>query len=390
MDISCFPQTVWRWHRIPDRLEVVEGRQACLCRHARCPAGRSCWWKPAIHRRGFGRDRPKRGGRGSRRSQGRFGAGHDRCIHQHVRASVWPPVGPTAGGEGAESGERGMTVTRAFRYELEPTKRQQRLLAKGAGTARYAYNWGLALRKRLLDAGKRVPHAAELHRLWNAEKPQRSWVYGVSKCCGQEALRDLDRAFAKFWRDRKGGRRVGFPRFRRKHGRRDAFRLTGSIKAPPKSVTLPRLGCVRTKETTEKFRGRILSATVVGRRIAGTCRWRWRWSGPIQSQSMDRRWVWTWGSRRSRRCPTARRSRRQSRWRRRCGDCGRGARSAAMPSAKDGMPLSARVSRCEACGAEIDRDLNAARNLASLVAGSFPRRRETPVEGKALAGRTAW
>ena len=157
-----------------------------------------------------------------------------------------------------------MTVTQAFRYQLDPNVRQRRLLGMSAGTARYAYNWGLALCKRLLNSGKPVPHAAELHRLWNAEKPQRSWVYGVSKCCGQEALRDLDRAFANFWRWRKTrqGRRVGFPRFRRKHGRRDAFRLTGSIKVHPRSVTLPRIGCVRTKEPTAKFRGRILSATV--------------------------------------------------------------------------------------------------------------------------------
>lgn len=156
-----------------------------------------------------------------------------------------------------------MMVHQAFRYELDlSTERQWSLLARSAGTARYAFNWGLALCKRLLDSGKPVPHAAELHRLWNAEKPQRSWVYGVSKCCGQEALRDLDRAFGNFWRGRKEGRRVGFPRFRRKHGRRDAFRLTGSIKVHPRSMSLPRIGCVRVKEPTAKFRGRILSATV--------------------------------------------------------------------------------------------------------------------------------
>ena len=154
-----------------------------------------------------------------------------------------------------------MTTCQAFRYELDPTIRQSNLLARAAGTARYAFNWGLALCKRLLDIGKPVPHAAELHRLWNAEKPRRSWVYGVSKCCGQEAFRDLDRAFANFWRGRKEGRTVGFPRWRRKHGRRDSFRLTGSIKVHPSSVTLPRIGCVRTKEPTAKFHGRILSAT---------------------------------------------------------------------------------------------------------------------------------
>ena len=36
------------------------------------------------------------------------------------------------------------------------------------------------------------------------------------------------------------------------------------------------------------------------------------------------------------------------------------------------MPLGERVFRCKACGLMIDRDLNAARSLASLVAGSSP------------------
>ncbi len=114
-----------------------------------------------------------------------------------------------------------MVVAQAFRYELDPTVRQRRLLGKAVGTARYAFNSGLAWCKRLLDASGPVPRAAELHRLWNAEKPRRSWVYGVSKCCGQEALCDIDGAFANFWRWREEGRRLGFPRFRRKHGRRD-------------------------------------------------------------------------------------------------------------------------------------------------------------------------
>ena len=176
---------------------------------------------------------------------------------------------------------------------LDPTVRQRRLLAKAAGTARYAFNWGLALCKRLLDGGRPVPHAAELHRLWNAEKLGRSWVYGVSKCCGQEALRGLDRAFGNFWRGRKEGRWGGFPRFRRKHGRRDSFRVTGSVHVHvhvhvhPRSVSLPGIGCVRTKEATTKpprssgdgsFRRRS-----VGRRTAGMYPWRWRWSGMIRS-----------------------------------------------------------------------------------------------------------
>ena len=58
------------------------------------------------------------------------GARHDRCTDQHVHASVWPSVGPEPGGEGADGGERGMTVHQAFRYELDPTARQRRILAR--------------------------------------------------------------------------------------------------------------------------------------------------------------------------------------------------------------------------------------------------------------------
>ena len=167
-----------------------------------------------------------------------------------------------------------MTVTQ----KLNPTMRQKGFLARATGTARRASNWGLHPCERLLNAGRPVPRPAEPHRVWDAGKPRRSWVCGVSKRCGLEAPRDPDRAFANFWRGREEGRRIGFPRFRKKHGRRDPFWLTGSIHAHPRSVSLARIGCVRTKkavehavkkavekainEATTKFRDRILSEAV--------------------------------------------------------------------------------------------------------------------------------
>jgi putative transposase len=86
-------------------------------------------------------------------------------------------------------------------------------------------------------------------------------MYEISKCSPQQALRDLDRAFRNFVRARAMGRHCGYPRFKRK-GTNDAFRLTGSIRVLTRAVQLPRLGAIRTKEDTAKFRGRILSATV--------------------------------------------------------------------------------------------------------------------------------
>ena len=96
----------------------------------------------------------------------------------------------------------------------------------------------------------------EQHRLLNRlKKTDFPWMYEVSKCAPQEALRDLDKAFKNFFEGR-----ANFPKFKKK-GIGDSFRLTGTIKVFPKHVQLPRLGKIRVKETA-KCKGRILSATV--------------------------------------------------------------------------------------------------------------------------------
>jgi putative transposase len=159
-----------------------------------------------------------------------------------------------------------MKVLQAFRYDLDTNNVQGGLLARHAGTARFAYNWGLAERKRLFEMqeGKaKFTSAMEQHRALNRlKRADFPWMYEVSKCAPQEALRDLDQAFRNFWRERKrGSKRAGFPKLRRK-GKDDRFRLTGSIHVELCGILLPRIGFLRAKESTEKFDGRILSATV--------------------------------------------------------------------------------------------------------------------------------
>lgn len=55
------------------------------------------------------------------------------------------------------TGQRGrwrqlsVKINRAYRYELKPNVAQRILLAKHAGCARFAYNWGLARRIELYE-----------------------------------------------------------------------------------------------------------------------------------------------------------------------------------------------------------------------------------------------
>ena len=69
---------------------------------------------------------------------------------------------------------------------------------------------------------------------------------------------------------RRKGKRLGFPRFKKRGKCRDSFRFsTGAIGCGHATVTLPRLGAVKTHESTRKLArriengtARILSATV--------------------------------------------------------------------------------------------------------------------------------
>jgi putative transposase len=140
-------------------------------------------------------------------------------------------------------------IVRGYKTELDLNNRQRTACAKHAGAARYAYNWGLRRKIEAYEATGKSPTAIDLHRELNAlKKTELAWMYEVSKCAPQEALRNLDRAFAHFFRRARLKRQgkldepVGFPRFKSRKAGLGSFRLTGSIRVFEDSIQLPRLG----------------------------------------------------------------------------------------------------------------------------------------------------
>jgi putative transposase len=164
-----------------------------------------------------------------------------------------------------------MKVTRGYKTELDLNNKQTTLCLKHAGTARFAFNWGLAKKIEAYKKGEKVPCAIDLHRQLNQLKQTKlQWMYEVSKCAPQEALRDVDTAYKNFFhrvKQKKQGKqkiKVGFPKFKKKSNGIGSFRLTGAIKVFEKAIQLPRLGTLRLKE--KKYLPvrdvHILSATV--------------------------------------------------------------------------------------------------------------------------------
>lgn len=148
-----------------------------------------------------------------------------------------------------------MKVQRGYQTELAPNNIQRTLFLKNAGAARWAYNWGLSQKKLAMDAKTKIPNNIELHRRLNELKQTDiPWAYECSKCSFQESLRNLDKAFDNFFRNRKAKKtgkhkgKLGLPRFKSKRKGIGGFRLTGTIKVMSDRIQLPRLGTIRLKE----------------------------------------------------------------------------------------------------------------------------------------------
>jgi len=167
-----------------------------------------------------------------------------------------------------------VTLHQAYRFALDPTPCQQGRLASAVGGARFAYNWGVELVKRRLEeraVGEEVQvpwTLAALRREWNRAKHQAApWWADNSKESYSSGLDALARAL-KNWQDAKQGHRagapMGFPKPKRKGRSRDACRFTtGAVRVEPDRhhVVLPRLGRIRTHESTRKLARRLEQGT---------------------------------------------------------------------------------------------------------------------------------
>ncbi|MEU6431895.1 IS607 family element RNA-guided endonuclease TnpB [Microbispora sp. NPDC046973] len=171
-----------------------------------------------------------------------------------------------------------MQVIQAYRYALNPTPAQARALASHCGAARVAFNWGLALVKanlaqREAEKSYGIPDDQltpplswsmySLRKAWNtAKNTVAPWWTDNSKEAYASGLERLAAALKNWSDSRKGkhaGPRVGFPVFRSKRTAAMSVRFTtGTIRLDGRThVVLPRLGRIKTHESTRKLARRI-------------------------------------------------------------------------------------------------------------------------------------
>ncbi|CFH32269.1 IS607 family element RNA-guided endonuclease TnpB [Mycobacterium tuberculosis] len=182
----------------------------------------------------------------------------------------------------------GWTV-QAFRFTLDPTEDQAKALARHFGARRKAYNWTVATLKADIQAWHASgtvtakPSLRVLRKRWNTVKDDVcvNTETGVAWWpeCSKEAYADgIAGAVEAYWNwqtsraGKRAGKRVGFPRFKRKGRDQDRVSFTtGAMRVEParRHLTLPVIGTVRTHENTRRIerlikagRARVLAISV--------------------------------------------------------------------------------------------------------------------------------
>lgn len=146
---------------------------------------------------------------------------------------------------------------RAYKYRLYPTPAQAEFLAKQFGCARYVYNWALEQKSRAYQQSKKGLSRFELDKRLTALKKERPWLAEVASQPLQQALIHLDKAFTRFFREKKG-----YPRFRRKHGRQSATFPQGvKVELAAGVLVLPKVGAVKAVYS-RSFEGKVKTVTV--------------------------------------------------------------------------------------------------------------------------------
>lgn len=150
-------------------------------------------------------------------------------------------------------------MEKAYKYRIYPNQKQKEIIAKTFGCCRFVYNTYLAKRIKLYEETKKSFSYIQCSNDMTNLKSELEWLKEVDSTALQSALRDLDSAYQKFFKEHSG-----YPKFKSKKIHRYSYKSkcsNGNIQYCGKHIKLPKLGMVRTKNKLIP-QGRILNATV--------------------------------------------------------------------------------------------------------------------------------
>lgn len=151
-------------------------------------------------------------------------------------------------------------MLKAYKYRLNPTKAQATFFEKSFGCTRFVYNWALNLRIEAYKKDKTKLGRFEICKRMTLLKKEKEtlWLNEVSNQSLQCSVRNMDSAFVKFFRDKKG-----YPKYKSKKAPRKSFQFSEyvNIDFDKHRIKFPKIGWVKFFKN-RTFDGKIKTVTV--------------------------------------------------------------------------------------------------------------------------------
>jgi putative transposase len=149
-------------------------------------------------------------------------------------------------------------VLRAYKYRIKPTREQDQMLEEHFGACRFVYNRALEEKTKVYQSTGSTLTCNHLINQLVQWKEENSWLKGVNAQALQMTLRNLDNAYTRFFREKKG-----FPKFKSKHNPKQSFQCPQACSVDWESGTLSIPKVKRIKAMFHRrFDGKIKTVTI--------------------------------------------------------------------------------------------------------------------------------
>ena len=134
-------------------------------------------------------------------------------------------------------------MNKSFKVRIYPNKKQQILIDKTFGCARFIYNFMLNLKEKLYKNFNINLNYNNMSKILTELKRHKLWLKEADKCSLQNSIKDLDNSYQKFFNG------SGFPKFKSKRDK-NSYRTNDKLKIDinNKKIRIPKVGWINFRD----------------------------------------------------------------------------------------------------------------------------------------------
>jgi putative transposase len=135
-------------------------------------------------------------------------------------------------------------MSKAYKYRMHPTKEQEEMFFQHFGSCRFVYNWALEQKIKTYEQDGKSVSRFTLNTMITKLKEEHEWLKDINSQSLQGATLNLENAFTKFFREKKG-----FSKFKSRRNPVQSFSVPQFYKMnyDNNKVKFPKIGWINTK-----------------------------------------------------------------------------------------------------------------------------------------------